>query len=226
MGGEGGTWETCQQGCGGSLQPRIASPSVSAEKMSQGWSQTRGWLRSALARHQLLFVNCGVSVGLSGLGDLLQQRIEQGRQTPRSSASLTCQRPLASLQVCSVTIGTEFLIISCLGERSGPLLSKLPGTRFSSAPSASLPAYLSQGLCLRRNPRLKLWRTRPSWEHNYGSPSGSSGPPRSLSTFTFYRPSTEWCTTTSLAFSMTGTPPILNTVGQLLKNLKDKMIWF
>ena len=75
-----GARQSCQQGCGGSLQPRIASPSVSAEKMSQGWSQTRGWLRAALARHQLLFVNCGVSVGLSGLGDLLQQRIEQGRQ--------------------------------------------------------------------------------------------------------------------------------------------------
>ena len=78
--GERGTRQTCQQGCGGSQQPRIASPSISAGKMSQGWSQTRGWLRAALARHQLLFVNCGVSVGLSGLGDLLQQRIEQGRQ--------------------------------------------------------------------------------------------------------------------------------------------------
>merc|ERR1711953_1077961 len=62
------------------------------EKTPQGWSQTRGWLRAALARHQLLFVNCGVSVGLSGLGDLLQQRIEQGRQTPRSSASLATRR--------------------------------------------------------------------------------------------------------------------------------------
>ena len=47
---------------------------------SQGWSQTRGWVRAALSRHQLLIVNCGVSVGLSGLGDLLQQRIEAGRQ--------------------------------------------------------------------------------------------------------------------------------------------------
>ena len=48
--------------------------------MSQSWSQTRGWLKAAFNRHQLLLVNCGVSVGLSGLGDLLQQRIEAGRQ--------------------------------------------------------------------------------------------------------------------------------------------------
>merc|ERR1712088_1101919 len=48
--------------------------------MSQSWSQTRGWMRAAFNRHQLLLVNCGVSVGLSGLGDLLQQRIGAGRQ--------------------------------------------------------------------------------------------------------------------------------------------------
>merc|ERR1712223_460427 len=107
--GERGARQTCQQGCGGSLQPRIASPSVSAEKMSQGWSQTRGWLRAALARHQLLFVNCGVSVGLSGLGDLLQQRIEQGRQTPRSSTSLTIHRSPPSVNWSrTVNMSTSF----------------------------------------------------------------------------------------------------------------------
>jgi len=58
---------------------------------SQGWSQTRGWVRAALSRHQLLIVNCGVSVGLSGLGDLLQQRIEAGRQ--RGPTSTAIYRP-------------------------------------------------------------------------------------------------------------------------------------
>ena len=66
-------------------QQRWVSPGATQcfapdSRMSQGWSQTRGWVRAALSRHQLLFVNCGVSVGLSGLGDLLQQRIEAGRQ--------------------------------------------------------------------------------------------------------------------------------------------------
>merc|ERR1711997_1398315 len=64
--------------------PALAEHNVLALRsnigMSQSWSQTRGWLRAAFNRHQLLLVNCGVSVGLSGLGDLLQQRIEAGRQ--------------------------------------------------------------------------------------------------------------------------------------------------
>jgi len=61
--------------------------------MSQGWSQTRGWVRAALSRHQLLFVNCGVSVGLSGLGDLLQQRIEAGRQRGPTSMAIYRSAP-------------------------------------------------------------------------------------------------------------------------------------
>jgi len=61
--------------------------------MTQGWSQTRGWVRSALSRHQLLFVNCGVSVGLSGLGDLLQQRIEAGRQRGPTSMAIYRSTP-------------------------------------------------------------------------------------------------------------------------------------
>merc|ERR1712037_403660 len=64
-------------------------------RMSQGWSQTRGWVRATFSRHQLLFVNCGVSVGLSGLGDLLQQRIEAGRQRGLSSTAI--YRPLPAV---------------------------------------------------------------------------------------------------------------------------------
>jgi hypothetical protein len=40
-----------------------------------------GRVREAAARHQLFLVNIGVSAGLSGLGDLLQQRLETARAT-------------------------------------------------------------------------------------------------------------------------------------------------
>ena len=62
------------------VQPNLLPLTYKGRMSHQGWSQTRGWVRAAFTRHQLLFVNCGVSVGLSGLGDLLQQRIEAGRQ--------------------------------------------------------------------------------------------------------------------------------------------------
>jgi len=69
------------------VQPNLL-PLTYKARMSQGWSQTRGWVRAAFTRHQLLFVNCGVSVGLSGLGDLLQQRIEAGRQRGPTSMAI------------------------------------------------------------------------------------------------------------------------------------------
>ena len=37
----------------------------------------------AARRHKLFLANIGVSAGLSGLGDVLQQRMEEGRQVRR-----------------------------------------------------------------------------------------------------------------------------------------------
>merc|ERR1712083_286076 len=98
--------------------------------------------------------------------------------------------------------------ISSQGERLGPLLSKLHGTRFFSVLSASQPAYLYLGQYLRQNLRVKLLKTRGSWGLSCGSPSGSSGLPLSSSTSTSCQPSTGLSTTILSAFFMTGTPPI------------------
>merc|ERR1711953_1504293 len=198
---------------GGSLQPRIASPSVPAEKMSQGWSQTRGWVRAAFSRHQLLFVNCGVSVGLSGLGDLLQQWIEAGRQRGLSSTAI--YRPLPAVNWSgTANMSTSFgLTAGLLCHHWYKLLDNfLPGrthgTRFFSVLSASQPAYLCLGQYLRQNLRVKSLKTRGSWGLSCGSPSGSSGLPPSSSTSTSCQPSTGLSTTILSAFSTTGTPPI------------------
>jgi len=56
----------------------------------------KGLLKRKVERHQLFFANIGVSFGLSGLGDVIQQRIETRQTLPsvRSTTSVNWRRTL------------------------------------------------------------------------------------------------------------------------------------